>query len=744
MQGNDMSGQPRQTKSPQAGEPLAMPSLVGFITDPEESAAAMTELLKTWLDCDSVDLKFFQEESPPLRVDPLNPGPVRDQGGSTRGFEEDDRSTNHTGLSLPECIRRQLPTGLFEPSSPSGSKLTPKGTFWTNNLRGVSGGDQASIRNGKHVEPREGGNGDGSIIIVLLRHRDSVLGFLQATDRRNDRFDQRSVEIVEQAAQTLARLIWDSRRRAELLDREIGLMLRVSEERCRTLLDGVGVGLIEEDFSEVKKYLDRLKDLGIEDIADYLEKSPVEVARCVDTIVINDASWTTINLYGVVRKDDLASQSRSVVTADGHSLFKKLLTALWEGKRRFHAETVHRSLNGEVKQLSLDWHMTPDDEESWSRIICTIADVTERKRAVDRLNEQLFFFQTLIDTVPTPIFYKDTETRYLGCNRAFEVYSKTKKEDLIGKTVFDLMGDTAKARVHHLADHELLRFPGKRLYESSIDHSDGQKSTHINRKATFVRPDGTSAGIVGVILDITEQKLAEDRLRKSQEELRNLSRHLQSVREEERKAISREVHDQLGQTLTVLQMELALLTKKVRRSQRNLLDGAKQLRERLQEAIQIVRSISARTRPEMLDDLGLVAAIDWQVLEFQKLTGLDCILDIGQAELEMEADLSTALFRILQEALTNVWRHAHATLIRVALRPEDDTLTLEVSDNGKGITEREVNDSMSTGLIGMRERVYPWSGQVTIEGRPNAGTTVRVTVPLKDRERRTVSTAENP
>jgi PAS domain S-box-containing protein len=508
------------------------------------------------------------------------------------------------------------------------------------------------------------------------------------------------------------------------------LKLRASEERYRALFDGAGVGLMEEDFSEVKKHIDHLKKLGVDDISGYFRRNPGDVSRCAMMIEIKDANRAATDLYGSENKDDFISGFPRVFTDESNEAFRELLVAFGEGRTRFHADTANRTLKGELKHVSLDWYITPGDEASWSRIVCSVADITERKHAVDRINEQLLFFQTLIDTVPTPIYYKDTDSRYLGCNKAFEVYSHSKKENVVGKTVFDLMGDTLRARIHHRADCELLRFPGKKLYESSVDHSDGQKSTHINRKATFMRADGTSAGIVGVILDISEQKRAEDQLRKSQEELRNLSRHLQSVREEERKAISREIHDQLGQTLTVLQMELALLTKKVPQNMRNLTEGTKQLKKRLREAIEIVRSISARTRPEMLDDLGLTAAIEWQVMEFQKLTGMKCVLQLDQPDVEIEADLSTALFRILQEALTNVWRHAHATGIHVLLQLQDNSIVLEVSDNGKGISERQATDSTSTGLIGMRERVYPWTGLVKIEGRPNQGTTVRVAVPL--------------
>lgn len=690
---------------------LPLLSLVNSYSDPQELSEALIGILNEWLGCTSVQFKLFR-----------NNGVVPRAGSCARGLTDIPvRSRQNDGspkavntcknFSFLDCLgARLLRDDCHEIL---GTTLTPNGSFWTNDLDELL--DKNKSLGGNRRQQACCGGGPKSVVVTPLKYQDSVFGLLQATDRQSERFTERSVEIVEEVARFLAG-IW---RRSRL------------EQRCRVLFEGAGLGLMEQDFSRVKEFLDEQGICGQGDLLRYLDGNPRCIPTCADMVLITDANQAAVDVYNAASKNDLSCGFSSVFTNESYDAFKKLLVALLEGETRLHANTINKSLNGELKQVSLTWYLSSADRENWRRIICSVEDITAQKQAVEKLNEQLLFFQTLIDTVPTPIFYKDTEHRYLGCNKAFEIYSKKKRQDVVGKTVFDLLADAHKARIHHLADGELLLHPGKRLYESSIEHGNGKKSTNINRKATFVRPDGTSAGIVGVILDITEQKIAEDRLRKSQEELRNLSRRLQYVREEERKAISREIHDQLGQTLTVMQMELALLMKKVPATQKGLIEGTKQLKKRVREAIEIVRSISARTRPEMLDDLGLAAAIEWQVGEFQKLTGLTCVVSIDQTEKEIEANLSTALFRILQEALTNVWRHAHATHVHVLLRLEEVALVLEVHDNGKGITEKQANDSTSTGLIGMRERVYSWAGEVTIEGVPNGGTTVRVAIPLK-------------
>jgi PAS domain S-box-containing protein len=713
MVGDGKPKQPRRGKAPHAPDLLlSLLRVANSSAKPLESAEAISEILRTWLGCSSVTLKYLRkgtvdsDSAPFCLLGATNP--VTTRGTRNRDAHALDQCNSS---SLVDCLGRRLlaRNSFLVP----GIKVTPYGSLWINDISAISK-SQTRGKNGRPLACYTGSE-PNSVMLIPLKHGDSILGLIEAADEKRDCFTQRSVAAAEEIARFIPRT-WE---------KDSG------EEKYRAIFEGAGVGLVEEDFSAVKEYLGRLDLLDRHGLSEYFDENPDDVTRCARMVIVKDVNKAAVDMYGATAKEDLVSDCRFIFAEEAIEAFKRLTIALSQGQTRFHTNAITRNLKGELKQLSLAWYVSPAYEENWSRIVCSVEDITERTRAVDRLNEQLLFFQTLIDTVPTPIFYKDTEQRYLGCNRAFEKYSRTTKQDIIGKTVFDLLGDVRKARIHHLADGELLRYPGRRLYESSIDHVNGKRSTNIHRKATFVRPDGTSAGIVGVIMDITEQKIAEDRLRKSQEELRNLSRRLQYVREEERKAISREIHDQLGQTLTVLQMEIALLTRKVPSSEKGLIDKAKKLKNRVREAIEIVRSISARTRPEMLDDLGLAAAMEWQISEFQNLTGLNCDISIDQTEKEIEADLSTALFRILQEALTNVWHHAHATDVRVSLQRQEGILALEVHDNGRGITEKQANDSTSTGLIGMRERVYPWAGKVAIEGHLNTGTTVRVTVPLK-------------
>jgi signal transduction histidine kinase len=209
-----------------------------------------------------------------------------------------------------------------------------------------------------------------------------------------------------------------------------------------------------------------------------------------------------------------------------------------------------------------------------------------------------------------------------------------------------------------------------------------------------------------------------------------LAQHEQIGREEDRARMAREVHDELGQALTGLKMDLAWLRKHTGPRQRELLLKFRDMSDLVDTTIQGVRRIATELRPGMLDDLGLVPAMEWQLQEFQKRRGILCTFASSLEEAPLNAEETTVLFRILQETLTNVARHAAATRVDVSFDEEDGYVRLRVHDNGRGITESEVSGATSFGLLGMRERVRLRSGDFAIEGAPGQGTTVVITLPL--------------
>jgi len=235
-----------------------------------------------------------------------------------------------------------------------------------------------------------------------------------------------------------------------------------------------------------------------------------------------------------------------------------------------------------------------------------------------------------------------------------------------------------------------------------------------------------------------ENRKAQERLMRSHDQLRALTGHLQFVREEERTRIAREVHDELGQSLTGLKIDLSWLLGKVA-SDRALQRKIRAMSADVDNTIQTVRRIATELRPGVLDSLGLAAAIEWQAMDFQESTGIPCEVKIEVKEAIWDREFSTTCFRIFQETLTNIIRHANATRVFVRLSQVDHELVLTVRDNGRGILEKEIIHPRSIGLIGMRERVAQVGGQVFLFGVPGRGTTVTMRVPMPK-----AVTVENP
>jgi signal transduction histidine kinase len=224
--------------------------------------------------------------------------------------------------------------------------------------------------------------------------------------------------------------------------------------------------------------------------------------------------------------------------------------------------------------------------------------------------------------------------------------------------------------------------------------------------------------------EISEHKQVE-------QQLRHLSARLQSVREEERKGIAREIHDELGQQLTGIKMDLSWLYKKINYEQPDeLQEKVKILIALTDTTIKTVRKIATELRPGLLDDLGLIAAIEWQCSEFEKRTGIRCVFSTRLDDADFGTTISTEVFRIVQETLTNVLRHANATHVEIKMTLLEDDLHVEITDNGQGISLEEIRNTKSLGLLGMGERAKILNGTFSITGAPGNGTTVRLHIPV--------------
>ena len=307
----------------------------------------------------------------------------------------------------------------------------------------------------------------------------------------------------------------------------------------------------------------------------------------------------------------------------------------------------------------------------------------------------------------------------------------------VGKAVGQRLEAVFNIRGEALATDRLFRTSeGAILHEVKLLAASGRE-VPIEVNVSTVRDE--VRGITGSVLvfrDITDRKRFEAQLKKSQSELRMLAGHLESAREAERTRIAREIHDEFGQLLTGFKYDLSWLEKRLSTQPEGtravLLEKVGAMTELLHGMVQSVRRIAAELRPGVLDDLGLAAAVEWQAGEFQKRTGIRLHVRAALSERELPREMTTALFRVFQESLTNVGRHAEAKTVRVNLREESGQFLLDVSDDGRGITEADLTKAGVFGLLGIRERLAPLRGQCIIRGVPGQGTTVSIIVPLND------------
>jgi signal transduction histidine kinase len=240
--------------------------------------------------------------------------------------------------------------------------------------------------------------------------------------------------------------------------------------------------------------------------------------------------------------------------------------------------------------------------------------------------------------------------------------------------------------------------------------------------------------VVGGIRDVSERRKAEEALKNSRRQLRALSARLQSAREEERARVAREIHDELGQLLTALKLNLDWVERKLGereedRSLNPLLERVVETGEMIESAILSVQRIATSLRPELLDQLGLVAAVEQEAQRFQKRSGITCELHLPSEDLDLPNEAATAIFRICQETLTNVARHAQATAVRVTLSADRRDVVLQVEDNGRGFRPGEVAQGRSLGLLGMRERATVLGGDLAIEPITPHGSRVTLRLP---------------
>lgn len=355
-----------------------------------------------------------------------------------------------------------------------------------------------------------------------------------------------------------------------------------------------------------------------------------------------------------------------------------------------------------------------------------LRDISERRRrdAVERLQSGI------LENVHDSVILVDLHGRVQYWNQGAEALYGYKASEMLGRSIGAILpeGEAVEPDLEHVLA------TGDTSEEARRRHKNGTTLWVESRRSVMRDAAGEVVGVLGVVKDVTQRHRVAEELERSRAQLRNLADRLRKAREDERTSVARQIHDEMGQVLTALRLDVAWLEARIPREQTSLLDKCALMARLIEATIGQIRMLATQLRPAVLDDLGLAAAIEWETQEFARRSGIPCIAHLRAELADVDPDRAIDMFRILQEALTNVARHAQAKHVEVRVgitrKGKERELVLHVEDDGRGIRPEETADARSLGLLGMRERALLWNGGVEVKPRTEGGTRVTVRLPL--------------
>jgi PAS domain S-box-containing protein len=518
------------------------------------------------------------------------------------------------------------------------------------------------------------------LVVPILRN-ERIVAVLGVGNKPQE-YDQRDVEMV----QSLANLAWDivMRKKAEeQMDLQAMVLDQTSDRVCISDLDGV------------IRYVNEAESLA-------LKRSRSELIGRHISVFGEDA--------------ELGATQQEVIDST-------LANGQWRG------EVVNFASNGAQSMVDLRTFLVRSPSGKAIALCGIGTDITTQRRSEAALREsELFLRETQRigrmggwKANPKTDYLKWTDGVYeiIGAPRAYAPGMSEGLEFFLPEYIPLLKRNAEKC----------LETGEPFTLECQVQTTGGDKLWAEVRGLKSLQ-ESSGSYVIGTFQDIDQRKKYEADLSRSREQMREMYRQLQNTREEERKRISREIHDELGQNITATKIDLAWLRKRIDPSQTALLQKLTSMEAVADATLETVRRVSSELRPGILDALGLAAAVDWLVKDFQVRSEIECRLVIEPEEIEVAPNLATDVFRILQEALTNILRYARASTVEVILKKKEAQIEMQVMDNGIGISEEKVSQADSLGFLGIRERLRPYGGVLRISGAPGKGTAMIVAIPI--------------
>lgn len=381
---------------------------------------------------------------------------------------------------------------------------------------------------------------------------------------------------------------------------------------------------------------------------------------------------------------------------------------------------------GNTKHVHVLAELVQDETGAPRYLSGTLQDITEQVLTKNQIINERNLSDSIINSLPGIFYLFNREGKQLRWNNNFEKVSQYTGEEIAHLLPTDFVEGEEKELLHQKVENTFLT--GEDSMQAWLVRKDKVKIPYYFTGRSILY-EGKPC-LVGVGLDFSDRLAAQEKVKKATQQLRELAAHLQNIREEERIEIARDIHDDLGQQLTAVQIAIYRLAKQWKHED-SLEKQLQGITDMIAQVIQSIRRISTQLRPAVLDDIGLTEAMKWQTGEFEKRFSIRVTAFFSDIPDNLQQNITVALFRIYQETLTNIARHAEATHVQVRLTCDHRLLTLEVQDDGKGVDEELISAKRTLGLLGMQERALMIGGEFIFSSQPGKGTTVKILIPLE-------------
>lgn len=484
-----------------------------------------------------------------------------------------------------------------------------------------------------------------------------------------------------------------------------------------------GILEVGEDITERKKAEEELSKSEKKFRMFFDESNAVKLLIDPETGAIIRANKKAKSYYGYQNLE--TKNIRKINQLTNQEVNQEMKKAYHKNKNHFHFR--HKLASGEIRHVEV--HSTPLEIDNNRYLYSIIHDITERVKAKEALLKSEEKFRKIVNSLPQFVSFTDKNLTYRFVNKTYQERFDLREEDIIGKKLPEVIGEESYKKARPYLDKV---FNGEKVQYREHFHYKNGMDLHMEGLLIPTYDDENQVtGYYAILSDITHLVKAREDLERSHKRIKNLSEYQQDLIEKERNYIAREIHDDLGQYLTAIHMGLDWIKKQVGTQNMKVRSKALETIQLTNTVLQKVKKLSTELHPRIIDEMGLQAAIEWYVREFEQKSNIECQLNLPEDEIELDSKTSITLFRILQETLTNVYRHAKANRVNIKLEKDEKILQLTIEDNGRGITEKEKNQPGKMGIIGMEERVHILNGELNIEKIPGNGTRISINLPLK-------------